>query len=71
MTNSNSIDSIYENLDKIEQVDPVTGAEYREQAQEVLATPTVALKIRKAIAERLAQVNQLLSFTTVGGEDSY
>jgi hypothetical protein len=66
-----SIDSIYEDLDKIDRVDPVTGAIYRQRAQEVLATPSIALKIRKAIAERLAQVNQLLSLKTVSGEDSY
>jgi hypothetical protein len=66
-----SVDSIYDDLNKIDQVDSVTSAIYRERAQDVLATPSIALKVRKAIAERLAQVNQLLSSKTVNDEDSY
>ena len=64
-------DSIYCDLQKIDEVDPVTGAVYRERAQDILATPSIALKIRKAIAERLIQANQELALETVSSEESY
>lgn len=66
-----SANTVYSNLEKIDQVDLVTGAVYREQAQEVLATPSIALNLRRAIAERLNQANQQLAMQTVGSEDSY
>ncbi|ACK70120.1 conserved hypothetical protein [Gloeothece citriformis PCC 7424] len=71
MAIATSVEQIYADLDKIDQVDSVTGAIYRERAQDVLATPTIALQLRKAIAERLSQMNQLLMLKTVDGEDSY
>lgn len=66
-----SLDTIYSELQRLDEVDPVTGAIYRERAQDILATPTIALKIRAAIADLLIQANQQLTMKTVGGEDSY
>jgi hypothetical protein len=48
-----------------------TGADLRQQAQEVLAEPSIALPVREAIADSLSQANQLLTLKTVGREDSY
>ena len=64
-------DAICRDLQKIDQVDPVTGAVCRERAQDILATPSIALKIRNAIAELLIQANQELALETVNSEESY
>lgn len=66
-----SANTVYSNLKKIDRVDLVTSALYREQAQDILATPSIELKLRTAIAERLNHVNQELALQTVGSEDSY
>ncbi|MGH2414246.1 MAG: hypothetical protein ACREPR_15970 [Brasilonema sp.] len=66
-----SLSSIYAKLRKLDQLDPVTSAIYREKAQDILATPSIALKIRKTIAERLNQANRLLSLKTIEDDDSY
>ncbi len=66
-----SADTVFSNLQNIDQVDPVTSAIYREQAQEVLATPSITLKLRAAIADRLNRANNDLALHTVGSEDSY
>ena len=63
--------TVYCNLAKIDRVDLVTGAMYRQEAQEVLATPSIQLKLRAAIANRLNRANQVLAMATVGSEDSY
>jgi hypothetical protein len=57
--------------EKINPVNPVTSASYREHAQEILATPTIALKLRKAIADLLSQANQKLTIKNTEGDDSY
>ncbi|HEY9613414.1 hypothetical protein [Allocoleopsis sp.] len=62
---------VYSQLRKIDQVDSMTSALYRELAQDVLATPGVSLAMKQAIAERLNQANRRLGLQTVGGEDSY
>ncbi|HAG81578.1 MAG TPA: hypothetical protein DD379_01995 [Cyanobacteria bacterium UBA11162] len=66
-----SANTVYSNLALIDQVDLVTSALYRQQAQEVLATPSIELHLRKAIADRLNRANQVLALETVGTEDSY
>ncbi|MBE9125884.1 MULTISPECIES: hypothetical protein [unclassified Coleofasciculus] len=66
-----SANTVYSNLKKIDRVDLVTSALYREQAQDILATPSIELKLRTAIAELLNHVNQELALQTVGSEDSY
>jgi hypothetical protein len=63
--------TVYDNLNLLEQADVVKGAVYRQLAQEVLADPAVSLSWRQAIAERLHQANQLISRLTVGVDDSY
>ena len=63
--------TVCDHLKKIDEVDPVTGALYRQEAQDVLATPKIALKIRQAIAELLNQANRQLAMKTAGSEDSY
>ncbi|GFE67790.1 hypothetical protein [Chroococcus sp. FPU101] len=66
-----SVAKVCTNLETIDQVDLVTGAIYRQEAQEILATPTVALTDRTAVADSLVTANQLLSSKTVLKDDSY
>ncbi len=66
-----SPETVYENLNQLDQVDLTTSAEYREMAQEVLADSEVARDVREAIADRLNQANQQLINTTVSKTDSY
>lgn len=63
--------TVYDNLNLLEQVDRVSSARYREMAQEVLADPEVSLQWREAIAERLNQANRQLGLQTAGDNDSY
>lgn len=63
--------NVYENLDLLEQVDVSQSADYREQAQEILADPDVSMTWRQAIADRLRQANLLLAKRTVTSGDSY
>lgn len=66
-----SPETVYENLEQLEQVDTVRSAFYRQQAQEVLADLRVSLRWRQAISDRLLQANHLLELQTVHGDDSY
>ena len=66
-----SPETVYANLNQLDQVDLTTSAEYREIAQEVLADSGVACDVREAIADRLNQANQQLINTTVSKTDSY
>ena len=68
---SNFPSNLYAHLEQLDRDDPVQSAAYREQAQDILANPNIALKIRTAIADLLLQANQQLTLKTVGGEDSY
>jgi uncharacterized membrane protein len=61
----------YHNLRLLDSVDALTGAVYRELAQEVLANPEISLTWRQAIANRLNRANHWLEMQTVGGDDSY
>ncbi|WP_299484940.1 hypothetical protein [Acaryochloris sp. IP29b_bin.137] len=63
--------TVYDNLNLLEQVDRVSSARYREMAQEVLADPEVSLQWREAIAERLNQANRQLGLQTASDNDSY
>ncbi|MFE4107895.1 hypothetical protein [Almyronema epifaneia] len=63
--------TVYENLKQLDIVDTVKSALYRQQAQEILADPSISLNWRQAIAERLNQANHQLTLLTVTGEDSY
>jgi hypothetical protein len=63
--------TVYENLDLLEQGDVINSAVYRQLAQDVLANPEVSLSWRQAISERLNQANRLLAMLTVGRDDSY
>ncbi|MCA1990680.1 MAG: hypothetical protein LDL41_01340 [Coleofasciculus sp. S288] len=63
--------TVYSNLRKIDQVDLMTSALYRELAQDVLARPGVSLAMKQAIADRLNQANNRLGRQTTGSEDSY
>ncbi|MGB3137800.1 MAG: hypothetical protein WBG38_13485 [Nodosilinea sp.] len=62
---------VFEHLKQLEKVDAVQSAEYREEAQEVLADDTVSLKLRGEIADRLNQANHDLALHTATSEDSY
>ena len=66
-----SPETVYENLNQLDQVDLTTSAEYREMAQDVLADPQVNRDVREAIADRLNQANQQLINNTVSKTDSY
>ncbi|NEQ32277.1 MAG: hypothetical protein F6K04_14960 [Leptolyngbya sp. SIO4C5] len=63
--------AVYENLKSLDLVDTVKSALYRQQAQEILADPTVSLNWQQAIADRLNQANHQLTLLTVVGDDSY
>ena len=63
--------TVYENLNQLDQVDLTTSAEYREMAQDVLADADVNCDVREAIADRLNQANQQLTTLTVSKTDSY
>ena len=62
---------VLEHLKHIDEADTVQGAEYREEAQEVLADETISLKMRRAIADRLNRANHDLALHTVAPEESY
>lgn len=62
---------VFEHLKQLEEVGTVQSAEYREEAQEILADDTVSLKLRGAIADRLNQANHDLALHTVTSGDSY
>jgi Fe2+ or Zn2+ uptake regulation protein len=63
--------TVYDNLNQLDQADLTTSAEIREMAQDVLADPEVNCDVREAIADRLNQANQQLTNTTVSKTDSY
>ncbi|MBE9181534.1 hypothetical protein IQ268_23510 [Oculatella sp. LEGE 06141] len=63
--------TVYDNLNLLEQEDIIKSAVYRQWAQEVLADPNVSLSWRQAIAARLNHANHLLAILTAGGDDSY
>ncbi len=66
-----SLQTVYENLEKIDRVDATTSAAYRQSAQEVLADPEISLEWRKAISDRLNQVNHDLTVHAHVDDDSY
>lgn len=63
--------TVYDNLNLLEQVDKVSSAQYRQMAQDILADPEVSLQWREAIAERLNQANRQLGLQTTSDGDSY
>ncbi len=63
--------TVYDNLQQLEQVDKVRSATYRQMAQEVLADLNVSLKWREAIADRLNSANQQLGLQMANDNDSY
>jgi hypothetical protein len=62
---------VLEHLNHLEEVDTVRSAEYREEAQEVLADDTISLSLRGQVADRLHQANHDLALHTVAPEESY
>jgi hypothetical protein len=66
-----SLQTIYKNLEQIDRVDPTTSAIYRQSAQEILANPEISLEWRKAISDRLNQVNHELTVHAHVDDDSY
>lgn len=62
---------VLEHLKHLEEGDTVQSAEYREEAQDVLADDTVSLKVRGAIADRLNRANHDLALHTVNPDESY
>ncbi|MEB3191485.1 MAG: hypothetical protein VKL42_14180 [Snowella sp.] len=68
---SETIEELYTELENLDQADPVEGAKCREQVQEIFANPSIAVRIKTAIADLLMQANQALVLKTVKEEDSY
>lgn len=66
-----SLQTVYDNLEKIDRVDATTSAMYRQSAQEVLADPEISLDWRKAISDRLNQANHDLTVHAHVDDDSY
>lgn len=72
VTISSYLDKIFSELEQLDRVDTVTGAIYRQQAQEILADPSIALKVKIAIADLLSQANRQLAIASAGNnEESY
>jgi hypothetical protein len=63
--------TVYSKLGRIDELDPVTGAFYRQLAQDLLADSKIGLGRRQVIADRLNQVNHRLALQNRCGEDSY
>jgi DNA-directed RNA polymerase subunit F len=68
---SETIEELCTELEHLDQVDAVEGAKCRERVQEIFANPSIAVRIKTAIADLLMQANQTLVLKTVEGEDSY
>lgn len=62
---------VFEHLKQLEDVGTVQSAQYREEAQQILADDTISLKWRRAIADRLNRANHDLALHTVNPEESY
>jgi hypothetical protein len=71
MSTSIPVDQLPERLQELDRASTEAGAEIRQQAQEVLAEPSVDLPLREAIADRLGEANQLLTLKTATKDDSY
>jgi hypothetical protein len=63
--------TVYSKLGRMDELDPVTSAFYRQLAQEMLADANIGLGRRQAIADRLNQVNHRLALQNRCVEDSY
>ena len=67
-----SIQTTYDRLDTLDQVDQVTSALYRQRAQEILADLNINFNLRQLVADRLNEANRLLGMSYVGtSDDSY
>ena len=64
-----AIQTIYDRLHAIDQVDLVTSALYRQRAQEILADLNINFSSRQLIADRLNEANQLLGMSSVRNSD--
>lgn len=64
-------EKVYENLKQLDKVGIAQSASYRQDAIAVLADTSISLDWRQAIADRLGQVDRLLSLKAVDSEDSY
>ncbi len=71
MDTSIPIERLPAELLELDRASTETGAEMRQQAQEILAEPTIALPLREAIADSLGEANQLLTLKTATKDDSY
>lgn len=69
--NTAQIETLCHALETLDQAETVAGAEYREQAQEILASPGVTSPTKTAIADLLMAANQRFVLKTVKGEESY
>lgn len=63
--------TVYDNLNRLDQGDTLRSAAYRQQAIEVISDQEVSLGWRQAIADRLSHANYLLGLLTATPEDSY
>lgn len=66
-----SLQTIFDNLERLEKDSLMRSAEYREQAQEIIGDTEISLTWRQAIADRLNEANRVLGIVTAGPEDSY
>lgn len=66
-----NVRKVYANLKHIDEVDSVTGAQYRQLAQEALSESGISLARRMVIADRLMEANHFLGMKTTTNGDSY
>ena len=64
-----AIQTIYDRLHAIDQVDLVTSALYRQRAQEILADLDINFNSRQLIADRLNEAHHLLGMSSVRNSD--
>lgn len=63
--------TLYDDLERLEKDSVIESAQYREQAQEILADTAVSLTWRQAIADRLNEANRDLGLMGTDPEESY
>jgi hypothetical protein len=69
--NTAQIESLCHALETLDQAETLVGADYRQQAQEILASPAVTSPTKTAIADLLMEANQRFALKNVKGEESY
>ncbi len=66
-----TINNLIKELENLDRGNLVESAQYRQEAQNILGDPSIALNLRTIVSDVLLQANQQLMLKTVTGDDSY